>query len=145
MLLNPLLGIQPQPACSQAWSYLKTNLGASGSSPCAGFPAALVGACPTTATVLTGTLGPYTVKITWPVPDSDPLMANPTVQGGFTQSIDPEVDGDTAADPTVPCSRLGVTVTRMRKSTFAGIFAWAYWKPHARRFDEAARLPLEQD
>jgi len=28
---------------------------------------------------------------------------------------------------------------------FLGIVAWAYYKPHAGRFEEAARLPFQQD
>ena len=28
---------------------------------------------------------------------------------------------------------------------FIGIAVWAYYKPHAARFEEAARLPFEQD
>jgi cytochrome c oxidase cbb3-type subunit 4 len=30
-------------------------------------------------------------------------------------------------------------------AAFIGIAAWAYYKPHGPRFDEAARLPFEQD
>lgn len=40
---------------------------------------------------------------------------------------------------------LRIVATLAAFATFAGIFAWAYWKPHAQRFEEAARLPFEQD
>lgn len=38
-----------------------------------------------------------------------------------------------------------VLATLASFAIFLGIAAWAYWKPHRERFDEAARLPFEQD
>jgi cytochrome c oxidase cbb3-type subunit 4 len=38
-----------------------------------------------------------------------------------------------------------IVATLASLAVFLGIAAWAYWKPHGARFEEAARLPFEQD
>ncbi|HVZ43412.1 MAG TPA: cbb3-type cytochrome c oxidase subunit 3 [Ramlibacter sp.] len=40
---------------------------------------------------------------------------------------------------------LRIAATVLSFVTFVGILAWVYLKPHGRRFEEAARLPFEQD
>jgi cytochrome c oxidase cbb3-type subunit IV len=40
---------------------------------------------------------------------------------------------------------LRILATLAAFATFIGIAAWAFYKPHAKRFEEAARLPFEQD
>lgn len=40
---------------------------------------------------------------------------------------------------------LRIIATLASFAAFIGIAAWAYYKPHAARFDEAARLPFQQD
>jgi cytochrome c oxidase cbb3-type subunit 4 len=45
----------------------------------------------------------------------------------------------------VDVNTLRILATLASIATFAGIAAWAYYKPHAERFEEAARLPFEQD
>lgn len=40
---------------------------------------------------------------------------------------------------------LRIVATLAAFATFLGIAAWAYHKPNAKRFDEAANLPFEQD
>jgi cytochrome c oxidase cbb3-type subunit 4 len=40
---------------------------------------------------------------------------------------------------------LRIVATIASLAAFIGIAAWAYYKPHAERFAEAARLPFEQD
>ena len=40
---------------------------------------------------------------------------------------------------------LRILATVASFATFIGILAWVYLKPHGTRFDEAARLPFEQD
>ncbi|MBI5277184.1 MAG: CcoQ/FixQ family Cbb3-type cytochrome c oxidase assembly chaperone [Burkholderiales bacterium] len=40
---------------------------------------------------------------------------------------------------------LRIVATLAAFAAFIGIIAWAFHKPHAKRFEEAARLPFEQD
>jgi cytochrome c oxidase cbb3-type subunit 4 len=40
---------------------------------------------------------------------------------------------------------LRIVATLASFTVFLGIAAWAYYRPHARRFEEAAQLPFEQD
>ncbi|WP_374667678.1 cbb3-type cytochrome oxidase subunit 3 [Ramlibacter sp.] len=40
---------------------------------------------------------------------------------------------------------LRIAATLVSLATFLGIAAWAYWRPNRERFDEAARLPFEQE
>ena len=38
-----------------------------------------------------------------------------------------------------------VLATLVSFVTFLGIAGWAFWKPNRERFDEAARLPFENE
>jgi cytochrome c oxidase cbb3-type subunit 4 len=38
-----------------------------------------------------------------------------------------------------------VLATLVSFATFIGIVGWAYWRPNRTRFDEAARLPFENE
>ncbi|HEY5014765.1 MAG TPA: hypothetical protein VIK61_18920 [Acidimicrobiia bacterium] len=69
---------------------------------------------PTLARTASATAGSFTVTITNPVPDTDPLMGSHTL-GGASQSITPSIDGS-------PCQRIGVTIAQARSSVFAQIF-----------------------
>jgi cytochrome c oxidase cbb3-type subunit IV len=40
---------------------------------------------------------------------------------------------------------LRILATLASLVTFIGIAGWAYWRPNRARFEEAARLPFEQD
>ena len=40
---------------------------------------------------------------------------------------------------------LRIVATLAAFGTFLGIFAWAYYRGNRERFDEAARVPFEQD
>ena len=40
---------------------------------------------------------------------------------------------------------LRILATLAAFGTFIGIAVWAYWRPNGPRFEEAARLPFEQD
>jgi cytochrome c oxidase cbb3-type subunit 4 len=40
---------------------------------------------------------------------------------------------------------LRIVATLASFAVFIGIAAWAWYRPHAERFAEAARLPFEQD
>jgi hypothetical protein len=89
----------PAGACQAAWEYAVTNLRDASNTaphPCGGMPSSGLTCDPTTPTTVTGTTGPYTISISWPVPDDDPRM----------DSHDTEViDGS-------PCQRVAVTVQR---------------------------------
>jgi cytochrome c oxidase cbb3-type subunit 4 len=40
---------------------------------------------------------------------------------------------------------LRILATLASFAAFIGVVAWAYYKPHAKRFEEAAQLPFAQD
>jgi hypothetical protein len=69
---------------------------------------------PTAPVTVVGTAGPLTVSITYPVPDSDPLMRAEVQGGDLSQAVDPAVDG-------VACQRLAVRIERTRPFLFGGI------------------------
>ena len=101
-------------ACTEAWSYTLANLSnptPAGSMSCAAF----AGTCdPNIARTATATAGSFTVTLTNPVPDTNPLMGTHTL-GGATQGIDTSIDGGA-------CQRVGVTIAAVRSSVFAQIF-----------------------
>lgn len=101
-------------ACTEAWSYTQANLSnptPAGSMNCSAF----TGACdPATARTATATAGTFTVTLTNPVPDTNPLMGTHTL-GGATQGINTTIDGGA-------CQRIGVTIAAVRSSVFAQIF-----------------------
>ncbi len=119
--LNAVVGsANANAACTEAWSYLKLNLpGASGATadcPTAKFPTNFL-TCPSDVRTESAPAGPWQVTITWPVPDSNPLMTTPNISGSttYTQQLDVSVDG------TDPCGRLGVSVSRDRDFVFATV------------------------
>jgi Flp pilus assembly protein TadG len=122
--LGQSLQPDPQAACKAAVSYILQNLGSpSGTIDCGSFPVpggSGYSSCPTTAATASGTLtgngGTYAVTITWPVFDSDPLMA-PDIRPASSSLTQPVVPDD-----GTPCSRLGVTVQHSRAMLFAGVF-----------------------
>jgi hypothetical protein len=89
----------PQGACVAAWEYAVTNLPDASNNapdPCASMPSSGLSCDPTSPNTVTGTTGPYTIDVTWPVPDGDPRMA----------THDTDVIDGTA------CQRIGVTIQR---------------------------------
>ena len=118
--LGQQVNASPRAACQSTWNYLVQNLAATGTSPCGVFLApgdAGYSACPASATNASGTLtgsgGTYDVTITWPVFDTDPLMA-PDIRPAastLTQTVVPD-DG-------TPCERLGANVHHTRNLLFA--------------------------
>jgi hypothetical protein len=104
--LEPTTGGTPLKACQDAWEYAIANLpdAPAASSPCNAFaspPACGPSTAPITAT---GTSGPYTISITWPVPDSDARMDS---------RLTPTIDGD-------QCQRVGVVIQRDNDLLLAG-------------------------
>ena len=101
-------------ACQAAWDYVVLNRddadGTAAPPGCAAaFPAA---ACdPATPATATGTFGPLTVSITYPVPAGDLLMLSEVQGGDQPQASDPSVDGSA-------CERVGVRVQRTRTFLF---------------------------
>lgn len=105
--INPFAGSAADVACSVAWEYLLLNVSDEG--PVSVPPDCTVfsGACDPTVTRRTNALAdPYSVTITHPVLDGDPLMAG--------QAINSAIDG-------TPCQRLGVELTRTRDFAFGGV------------------------
>ncbi|MDQ1533263.1 MAG: hypothetical protein QOF28_1024 [Actinomycetota bacterium] len=100
-------------ACTEAWTYTQANLSNPtpvGSMNCSAF----AGVCnPAVARTAAATAGDFTVTITNPVPDSDPLMGTHTL-GGATQSAN-TIDG-------TACQRIGVSITGARTNVLAQIF-----------------------
>lgn len=110
--------INPFQACTDAWGYLASNLDVPvpASTGCSTFPSSS-SVCPTVKSTATATSGDYTVTITWPVLDTDPLMTKPNVRpGNVTQAVDTSIDGSNA------CARIGVTVAQVNSPAFAGVF-----------------------
>jgi hypothetical protein len=103
--LDPASG--PHEACEIAKDYALLNLGESSwdvEPNCAPIPTYCdEGTIPPP---VSGDVGPYHVEIVYPVPDDSPLMSE--------RSLDAPVDGP-------QCSRVGVSITRNRVSTFARI------------------------
>ena len=101
-------------ACTTAWEYFLENTRDSGTvTQVPTCSTKFAGSCsPTVARTMTAKTGPYTLKITNPVPDGDVLMTNPDVVGGTTQAANTDVDGP-------PCERIGVTLMREREHLFA--------------------------
>lgn len=104
-------------ACSDAWGYVLANrtesTGAASPPDCTGtFPAT---ACdPTIPRTATGTLGPLTIEITQPVPDSSPLMMAEVQGADIPQAV-------TASNDGTACERVAVRIVRTRRFLFAGI------------------------
>jgi hypothetical protein len=101
-------------ACTAAWTYTQANLSNPtpvGSMNCSAF----AGVCdPAVARIATATAGNFTVTVTNPIPDSDPLMGGTHTIGGATQSAN-TIDG-------TACQRIGVSITAARSSALAQIF-----------------------
>jgi len=101
-------------ACTEAWTYTQANLSnptPAGSMDCSAF----AGVCnPAVARTATATAGNFTVTVTNPIPDSDPLMGGAHTIGGATQSAN-TIDG-------TACQRIGVAITAARSSVLAQIF-----------------------
>ncbi|HEY5698165.1 MAG TPA: pilus assembly protein TadG-related protein [Acidimicrobiales bacterium] len=99
----------PRQACRDALAYLVANvddLPTGTTLPCDSMP---LGCGPTTTpTTVTdgGTAAPYTVEITYPVPDAD--LADPSI-GGLRVA-----DGE-------PCDRFGVELAKTIQALFAGV------------------------
>lgn len=107
--INPFTGSSADAACQAAWEYVLLNLDDEGA-PTAPGCSTFASAChPGTTRQTSGTAGPYTVWITHPVLDSDPLM------GG--QTINADIDG-------APCQRLGVQIRRTRDYAFAPVIGF---------------------
>jgi hypothetical protein len=117
----------PQAACTAAWKYVLQNLGATGGTETCSTAFRAPGqagydSCPVTATTMTGTVptgdATTTIKITWPVLDSSPLMA-PDVRPANASVVQPLTDADGTA-----CKRLGVEVARPRTFNFARVMGF---------------------
>jgi hypothetical protein len=108
--IDPLTGSNGEEACQQAWDYAWLNLSDLGGPPppidCTPF----AGTCnPSSPVTITETLAPYRIHITFPVVDTDPLMAG--------QGLHSLVDGRA-------CQRFGVRIERDRDLTFARVLGF---------------------
>ena len=105
-------------ACEAAWGYVLANRteapGTITPPDCLGvFPQATP--CdPSTPRVAAGSVGPISIEITHPVPNSSPLMLAEAQPTDVAQPIEPGVDG-------TPCERLGVRIVRSRTFLFGQI------------------------
>jgi hypothetical protein len=103
-------------ACNSGWDYFRSNVTAD-ASPATGPNCGLVfgSTCdPATKRTAIGTAGQYTVSIMNPVPDGDALLDHPDIVGGASQP--PNADFD-----SVPCERIGVQITRTRRTLFSSV------------------------
>jgi hypothetical protein len=105
--LDQFSGGQADLACQAAWEYVLLNLADEGSPSQIPTCSTFASTCqPTIAREETGVAGPYTITLTHPVPDNDPLMAG--------QDPNPMVDG-------AACQRFGVRIVRDREYAFAKV------------------------
>jgi hypothetical protein len=110
----------PRAACVDAFLYFADNADdvsidqTEAEAACAGFPLG-VSACSsaTAANVATLVAGDHTIRVTWPVPDADPMLV-PDAIGDPGQSLS-SLDGR-------PCERFGVSTRMDRDLVFAGVF-----------------------
>lgn len=106
-----------QVACETAWQYAVENVGEDITDPtltppqCSDF--ATITCDPSTIETRTGFAGQYTIVISNPVPNGDPLMDAEAV-GRNVDQIETTNDGDA-------CDRLGVRITRSRETMFAQV------------------------
>jgi len=103
-----------QAACETALSYVAVNSDEIGSldvSGCATFPTV----CTSAGHTHTVSSGRYSITVTYPVLNGDPLMTSGIV-GASSQALDP-TDG-------VPCDRVGVEMTATRESMFAQLMGF---------------------
>ncbi len=113
--INPFAGSEADKACETAWAYLLLNLADEGSSTSPPDCTVFAGSCdPAVAREAPASAGPYSFVITHPVPDSHPLMSG--------QALNAQIDG-------VACQRLGVTVERNRRFTFARVLGFGSASP----------------
>jgi hypothetical protein len=100
-------------ACAVAWQYATTNLAVPpGSPPCGSFPA-----CTGADWSVTGTSGPYTITITHPVLDGDPLLDADAVGPDFAVNLHADADG-------VACDRVGIQISSSRTPIFARVLGY---------------------
>lgn len=119
-------GGSPRSACGRAMDYVAANLGEQRTiDGCVGFPQ--VSECdPDTglpivmpaARTVDETIGGRTIRVTWPVLDSDVLINQPDVEGATTIGITLPA----LATDGMPCQRLGVEIVHQRDFAFAGVF-----------------------
>lgn len=109
--IDPFSGNDAEIGCQVAWEYVLLNLEDEGGSLTAPNCAALSVACSTSSTAVTvgGNAGPYSVEITHPIPDGNPLLGS--------QTINSVIDG-------VSCQRMAVAVTRNRAHWFARVMGF---------------------
>jgi hypothetical protein len=107
--INPSSGSSADEACQTAWEYLLLNLEDEGGTISPPNCGAMASSCGTTARFATATAGPYSIEITHPVLDSDPLMSG--------QAPNEVIDG-------AACQRLGVEITRDRDYAFAPVLGF---------------------
>ncbi len=120
------LGGSPQSACERAMDYIAANLNASREGGgCGVFPE--VSECnedtglpsiPLSASWGEEEIGGRTVRIWWPVVNSNTLLTQPDVEAATSIGIaQPAQESD-----GLPCQRLGVEIFHERDFIFAGIF-----------------------
>lgn len=108
--------VSSEQACRTAWQYavrnLDENLSAAGD-PCTGFPPC-VPATSTTTVTRSGSVGGYTITISNPVINGDPLLQAEAVGGHVAQAPNTDTDGNA-------CERVGVQISYTRDSFFAKV------------------------
>lgn len=113
MDLDPFFGGTPKAACLSAWNYFLANTpeAAGTPDPCSAFDGQTDASCnPSLPIEVSQVAGPYTVTISWPVPDTSPLLEG---------RLNPQFDGG-------PCERIAVEIERTRGFVFSsaiGIFS----------------------
>lgn len=113
--LDPVFGGTPYRGCRTAWQYFLANAGLSSSTdPCSSWPTTTW--CDTTSPLTaTGTAGPYTFEVAYPIDDPSPYMEG---------RVDALIDGS-------PCERVAVRVRRTRSPSFGGVAGAGGSQTHA--------------
>ena len=111
----------PRQACTSAVQMAYANLLGEGTvvTPDCGSIPATVNACPGSSTVVSTAYDAYTVTVTWPVPDSDPMMTHPdNAPSNATQSTFASTNGTLDGSA---CGRIGVSVSKSADYIFASV------------------------
>lgn len=107
-------------ACVQALQYATLNLGATVVASdivdaCSSWPASASTDCTTYTSTYSATLtsDPYSIELSWPVPDSSTLLTTPDVEGQTQTQPVGSTDG-------ASCDRIAVSITKSKAGLFAG-------------------------
>ncbi|MFL6139670.1 MAG: pilus assembly protein TadG-related protein [Frankiaceae bacterium] len=115
------LAFGPRQACTIAMKAAFANLAQPLVTSCGTFPVAATTCTGVTSSSASATSGPYTVQVTWPVPDADAMMTTPDNRPATVTQTTVQMRGTVIVDGK-PCSRVAVQVSRSSPFQLASVF-----------------------